>query len=137
MLLGGAAGAFVGPEALPLPLTFEDTRAAGVTLGSGVVLVFDEDADLGDALLRIAEFFRHESCGQCVPCRVGTVRQEELLHRLRAGRPHGSRAQELALYAELAQAMRDASICGLGQTAAAAIEGALARFDPFPEPEKR
>jgi NADH-quinone oxidoreductase subunit F len=133
VLLGGAAGTFVGPELLPLPLTFEDTRAAGVSLGSGVVLVYDEDADLGEALLRIAEFFRHESCGQCVPCRVGTVRQEELLHRLRDGRPNGSRAAELAMYAELAQAMRDASICGLGQTAAAAIEGALARFDLFPE----
>jgi len=137
VLLGGAAGTFVGPELLPLPLTFEDTRAAGVSLGSGVVLVYDEDADLGEALLRIAEFFRHESCGQCVPCRVGTVRQEELLHRLRAGKPNGSRAAEMAMYAELAQAMRDASICGLGQTAAAAIEGALARFDLFPEPEAR
>jgi len=133
VLLGGAAGTFVGPELLPLPLTFEDTRAAGVSLGSGVVMVYDEEADLGEALLRIAEFFRHESCGQCVPCRVGTVRQEELLLRLRAGRPLGSRAQELALYAELAQAMRDASICGLGQTAASAIEGALARFEIFPE----
>ena len=55
---------------------------AGATLGSGVVLVFDEHADLTAAVLRIAEFFRDESCGQCVPCRVGTVRQEEALHRL-------------------------------------------------------
>ena len=86
VLLGGAAGAFVGPDQLDLPLTYEDTRAAGVTLGSGVVIVYDEDADLVGALLRIAEFFRDESCGQCVPCRVGTVRQEEALHRLAAGR---------------------------------------------------
>ncbi len=132
ILLGGAAGAFVGPEALATPLTFEGTRAAGATLGSGVVLVYDETADLGDALLRVASFFRHESCGQCVPCRVGTVRQEELLQRLRRARPLGSRAEELALFAELSQAMRDASICGLGQTASSAIESALARFDPFP-----
>jgi NADH-quinone oxidoreductase subunit F len=67
-----------------------------------------------------------------VPCRVGTVRQEELLARLAEGRPLGSREQELALFQELAQAMRDASICGLGQTAASAIESALVRFDPFP-----
>jgi NADH-quinone oxidoreductase subunit F len=131
ILLGGAAGAFVGPDKLDTPLTFEGTRAAGATLGSGVVLVYAEGDDLGDALLRIAKFFRHESCGQCVPCRVGTVRQEELLHRLQQGRPLGSKQEELALYAELAQAMRDASICGLGQTAASAIESALARFDLF------
>ena len=67
VLLGGAAGTFVGPDQLDMPLTFEDTRAAGATLGSGVVMVFDESADLVDALLRIAGFFRDESCGQCVP----------------------------------------------------------------------
>ncbi len=132
VLLGGAAGTFVGPDALDMPLTFEGTRAAGASLGSGVVLVYDETADLADALLRIAEFFRHESCGQCVPCRVGTERQLELIRRLRDRRPLGSAGQELALFQELAQAMRDASICGLGQTAASAFQSALARFDPFP-----
>ena len=131
VLLGGAAGSFVGPDRLSLPLTFEGTRAAGTTLGSGVVLVYSAAADLGDALVRIAEFFRHESCGQCVPCRVGTVRQLELLQRLRRETPLGDRAQEMALFAELAQAMRDASICGLGQTASAAVASALALFDPF------
>jgi NADH-quinone oxidoreductase subunit F len=125
VLLGGAAGVFVGPDALDLPLTFEGTRAAGATLGSGVVMVFDETADLVGALVRIAAFFRDESCGQCVPCRIGTVRQEELLARMAAGRPQGSLADELALLAELGRAMRDASICGLGQTASTAIESAL------------
>ena len=85
VLLGGAAGTFVTPEQLDLPLTFEGTRAAGASLGSGVVVVFDDTVDLADILLRIAAFFRHESCGQCVPCRVGTVRQEEALRRLVAG----------------------------------------------------
>jgi NADH-quinone oxidoreductase subunit F len=128
VLLGGAAGAFVGPDLLDLPLTYEDTRAAGVTLGSGVVIVYDEQADLVGALLRIAEFFRDESCGQCVPCRVGTVRQEEALHRLAAGRPH---ADELQTLAELAQVMRDASICGLGQTAANAVASAITNLGVF------
>ncbi len=114
-----------GPDALDLPLTFEGTRAAGATLGSGVVMVFDETADLRSALVRIAAFFRDESCGQCVPCRIGTVRQEELLARLAAGRPRGTLADELALLADLGRGMRDASICGLGQTASAAIESAL------------
>ena len=125
VLLGGAAGTFVGPDSLGLPLTFEDTRAAGVSLGSGVVMVFDDAADLADALVRIAAFFRDESCGQCVPCRIGTVRQEELLARLVAGRPNGALADELALLADLGRGMRDASICGLGQTASAAIESAV------------
>jgi len=128
VLLGGAAGAFVGPELLDLKLTHEDTRTAGVTLGSGVVIVYDEEAELVPALLRIAEFFRDESCGQCVPCRVGTVRQEEALKRLAAGTPH---ADERATLAELAQVMRDASICGLGQTAANAIESAIVNLGVF------
>jgi NADH-quinone oxidoreductase subunit F len=125
ILLGGAAGTFVGPDALDVPLTFEGTRAIGAALGSGVVMVFDESTDLVDILRRIAAFFRDESCGQCVPCRVGTVRQEELLARLAAGRPRGSNGDELALLRDIGQAMRDASICGLGQTASSAIESAL------------
>jgi NADH-quinone oxidoreductase subunit F len=128
VLLGGAAGAFVGPDLLDLRLTYEDTRTAGVTLGSGVVIVYDENADLVGALLRIAEFFRDESCGQCVPCRVGTVRQEEALKRLAAGKPHEDELQTLA---ELAQVMRDASICGLGQTAANAVASAIVNLKVF------
>jgi len=131
VLLGGAAGVFVGPDALDTSLTFEATRAIGATLGSGVVMVFDETADMVGALTRIARFFRDESCGQCVPCRVGTVRQEELLARLSSGAAaaHGRRDDELALLREIGQAMRDASICGLGQTASSAIESALRHPD--------
>jgi NADH-quinone oxidoreductase subunit F len=122
VLLGGAAGSFLRPDQLDLPLTFEDARAAGATLGSGVVIVYDESADLVAAVLRIAEFFRDESCGQCVPCRVGTVRQEEALHRLAAGTVNGN---ELEVLADLTAVMRDASICGLGQTAASAVASAM------------
>ena len=125
ILLGGAAGVFIGPGALDTPLTFEGTRAIGATLGSGVVMVFDERADMVGTLRRIAAFFRDESCGQCVPCRVGTVRQEELLARLADRVVVRSREEELALLAEIGQAMRDASICGLGQTASSAIESAV------------
>ena len=109
-----------------MPLTFEATRAAGATLGSGVIMVFDETADLVDTLRRIAQFFRDESCGQCVPCRVGTRppggAARAARGRLAASRP---RDEELALLREIGQAMRDASICGLGQTASSAIESAL------------
>ncbi len=131
ILLGGAAGVFITPAEIEVPLTFEGTRAIGATLGSGVVMLFDDTVDLQDTVLRIATFFRDESCGQCVPCRVGTVRQEEALHRLASKRPLGSAAAEAALIDEVAQAMRDASICGLGQTAAGAIQSALRKLHLF------
>ena len=125
VLLGGAAGSFVGPDALDTPLTFEGVRAAGATLGSGVVLVLDDAVDVTGLLQRIARFFRDESCGQCVPCRVGTVRQEELLGRLARGAPLGPAARELALLDDIAAVARDASICGLGQTAVSATASAV------------
>jgi len=131
VLLGGAAGSFVSPKELDTPLTFEGTRAIGATLGSGVVLLFDDSVDLKQILLRIAAFFRSETCGQCVPCRVGTMRQEEALHRLAQRKPLGSNEQESALLKEMAQAMRDASICGLGQTASGAILSAMDRWSLF------
>ena len=128
VLLGGAAGTFLRRDELDLRLTHEDTRAAGTTLGSGVVMVVDDTVDLHGLVLRIARFFRDESCGQCVPCRVGTVRQEEALHRMAAGRPLGGLPTEIALLDDVGAAMKDASICGLGQTAYAAIESAIKRL---------
>jgi NADH-quinone oxidoreductase subunit F len=125
VLLGGAAGVFVGPDALDMPLTFEGVRAAGATLGSGVVLVLDDTVSVPGLLRRITQFFRDESCGQCVPCRVGTVRQEELVARLAGGTPIGSVATELELLSDIGAVSRDASICGLGQTALSAVESAV------------
>jgi NADH-quinone oxidoreductase subunit F len=125
VLLGGAAGSFVGPDALDTPLTFEGVREIGATLGSGVVLVLDEQVDIGALLNRITRFFRDESCGQCVPCRVGTVRQEELVARLVRGTPLGSMSQELSLLDDIIAVTKDASICGLGQTAVAAVQSAV------------
>ena len=122
VLLGGAAGSFVTGNQLDVPLSFEGTRAIGATLGSGAVMVLDDTADLNAILLRIAAFFRHESCGQCVPCRIGTKRQEEILQRMLARQSSGN---DMMLLTEIAQAMRDASICGLGQTAASAIQSAI------------
>jgi NADH-quinone oxidoreductase subunit F len=131
VLLGGAAGSFVTPDDLDLKLTLEDAREFGTTLGSGVVLVLDDQADLPEILMTIAGFMRDESCGQCVPCRVGTVRQEEALGRLISGRTRGTVQDELNLIAEIGRAMRDASICGLGQTASSAVESAVARLGVF------
>jgi NADH-quinone oxidoreductase subunit F len=121
VLLGGAAGSFVGPDQLDLPLTFEGARQAGVSLGSGVIMAFDDTVDLAPVVARIAEFFRHESCGQCVPCRVGTIRQHELLV---TAAPAAS-ASPLSLLDEIDRAMKDASICGLGHTAGTAVRSAI------------
>ncbi|WP_330281749.1 NAD(P)H-dependent oxidoreductase subunit E [Streptomyces sp. NBC_00588] len=130
VLLGGAAGGFVRPDETAVPLTFEGTREAGTTLGSGVVMAFDDTVPLPRLLLRIAEFFRDESCGQCAPCRVGTVRQEEALHRI-AERTGAAAADDIALLREVGRAMRDASICGLGQTAWNAVESAIDRLGAY------
>ncbi|MGY5013427.1 NADH-ubiquinone oxidoreductase-F iron-sulfur binding region domain-containing protein [Streptomyces sp. 900105755] len=130
VLLGGAAGGFVRPDELAIPLTFEGTREAGTTLGSGVVMAFDDTVPLPQLLLRIAQFFRDESCGQCVPCRVGTVRQEEALHRI-VERTGADAAGDVALLREVGRAMRDASICGLGQTAWNAVESAIDRLGAY------
>ncbi len=125
ILLGGAAGTMVGPEALDWPVTFEGMRERGATLGSGVVVLIDDAADGMALLRRIAAFFRDESCGQCVPCRVGTVRQEELLTRAATGRAWADDGERLQ---QLDQVMRDASICGLGQTASSVVMSAKNRF---------
>ncbi|GAA3145613.1 hypothetical protein GCM10010521_35840 [Streptomyces rameus] len=130
VLLGGAAGGFVRPDELGIPLTFEGTREAGTTLGSGVVMAFDDTVPLPRLLLRIAEFFRDESCGQCVPCRVGTVRQQEALARI-AERTGAAAADDIALLRDVGRAMRDASICGLGQTAWNAVESAIDRLGAY------
>jgi NADH-quinone oxidoreductase subunit F len=118
VLLGGAAGAFT--DAWDLPLTFEATSARGLSLGSGAIVVFDADSDFPAVVQRIAAFLRDESCGQCVPCRVGTVRQEEALVRL-----NGGHEGEVRLLADIERVMRDASICGLGQTAGNAVQSAI------------
>jgi NADH-quinone oxidoreductase subunit F len=131
VLLGGAAGVFVGPGELDISLTFEGARAAKATLGSGVICLFDDSVDMTQILLRIASFFRDESCGQCVPCRVGTVRQEEALTRIASARTRHGVGEEVALLDEVGLAMKDASICGLGQTAYAAIESAIHRVGVF------
>ena len=116
---GGAAATMLTPADLGLPLSAEGLRPRGATVGSGAVVVLDETADLLDVLRRGAEFFAHESCGQCVPCRIGTQRQVELLARLAAGE------DVTGLLGEVGSAMRDASICGLGQTAASMVQSGL------------
>src|SRR5690606_25716018 len=111
VLCGGAAGTFLAPGELDQPFAFEALQAIGGTVGSGALVVFDDQADLWDAVERIARFFMEESCGQCVPCRVGTRRQWEWVRAQRRRRAHGQGPVEPdALLQDLAQVMRDASI---------------------------
>ena len=123
ILLGGAAGMFVDGDSMDLELSIEATRAAGVTLGSGVVTLFDDTVDFTSLLVRIAAFFKNESCGQCVPCRVGTKRQYEVIVEM--GQRGSLLPERSTLIDDMAAAMADASICGLGHTAAGAIQSAI------------
>ena len=122
VLFGGAAGAFALPDQLDVRLTFEDLRAAGLPLGSGVVMVFDESRDLRLVLERLGHFFAHESCGKCYPCQLGTQRQKEILERVAAGKTLIGDVDRLQ---DVGWTMTDASLCGLGQTAATAVLSAI------------
>lgn len=123
ILMGGAAGSFIGADMLDVPLTIEASRENGFALGSGVIMLLNDTVDFDDFVARIAKFFRDESCGQCVPCRVGTVRQGESLLRIRE--KGASVDAERAMLDDFAMVMKDSSICGLGHTASGAILSAM------------
>lgn len=125
VLFGGAAGAFATPKHLDVKLTFEDLRAAGLPLGSGVITVFDESRDLRDVLARLGKFFAHESCGKCYPCQIGTQRQMEILDRIADGKIIDGDLDRLE---DVGWTMIDSSLCGLGQTAATAVLSAMKEF---------
>jgi NADH-quinone oxidoreductase subunit F len=122
ILFGGAAGAFATEKDLDVKMSFEDLRQAGLPLGSGVVTVFDQTRDLRDVLMRLARFFADESCGKCYPCQLGTQQQYEIMQRLAAGKALGGDRERLA---DIGWTMTDASLCGLGQTAATAVISAM------------
>jgi NADH-quinone oxidoreductase subunit F len=123
VLMGGAAGTFLKPDEIDVPLTFEDLRAAGSTFGSGAIMVFNTTSDLRDVLRRLAVFFQHESCGKCFPCQLGTQRQLEILQRAESPR-RGDRERLL----DIGWTMTEASLCGLGQTAGSAVLSAIDKF---------
>ena len=131
ILHGRRRGGFLRPDELELPLTFEARPRAKTTLGSSVVLVLDDSVDLPRLLMRIAHILPERVVRSVRACRVGTVRQQESLARLVSGKTIGGPQRELAVIAEVGQCMRDASICGLGQTASSAIESAIDRLRVF------
>lgn len=125
VLLGGAAGAFAVPAQLDVRLSFEDLRAAGLTLGSGAVMVFNQSRDLRAVLAGLTRFFAHESCGKCYPCQLGTQRQMEVMERVAAGQVRPGDVERLQ---DVGWTMTDASLCGFGQTAALAVHSAMRQF---------
>ena len=122
VLMGGAAGAFASEKDLDVILSFENLSTAGLPLGSGAVMVFDDSADMRDVLKRLGHFFADESCGKCYPCQLGTQRQHEILDRAAAGAAVAGDRERLS---DVGGTMIDASLCGLGQTAATAVLSAM------------
>lgn len=131
VLMGGAAGAFVKPDELDMPLTYEDARARNIPLGSGVVMVFDETADLRQTLYELSRFFAHESCGKCFPCQLGSQRQMEIWDRI--AHNGGAKATDKQVLLDVGFTMTETSLCGLGQTAASAVLTALQRWPELAE----
>ncbi len=118
VLLGGAAGKFVAPDQLDVTLTTQGVRKAGLSLGSGAVVVFDENVDMKFVLHGLGHFFAHESCGKCYPCQLGTQRQAEILDRNLRGQAFEGDIERLE---DIIATMTDTSLCGLGQTAGSAV----------------
>ena len=120
---GGASSNFLGPDQLDVPLDFGSLRAAGSMLGSGALVVMAEGTDLLAAATNVLRFFRDESCGKCVPCRVGSTKAHQILagHLAGGGGPGGVDER----ITELEEVMRRTSICGLGQVALGPVASVL------------
>jgi formate dehydrogenase len=118
-LPGGASGGILPASLADVPLDFDTLAPHGAFVGSCAVVVLSEHDRARDAAANLLRFFRHESCGQCTPCRVGTAKAEPLLD---------ADAWDGALLGELSRAMRDASICGLGQAAPNPFDSVLRHF---------
>lgn len=127
IMMGGAAGVFIPPAQMDMPLTYEHSRERGIPIGSGVVMVFDDTVDLRVPLYEISRFFAHESCGKCFPCQLGTQRQMEILSRAKAG---NLRPEDHEALLDIGFAMTKTSLCGLGQTAASTV---LSAANHWPE----
>lgn len=120
---GGASSNFLGADALELPLDFDRLAQAGTMLGSGAAIYIAEGRDLLDVGLSITRFFRNESCGKCVPCRVGSEKAVSLIEK-----SGGVSAEDEALLRELNETMQQTSICGLGQVALGPLLSILSEF---------
>jgi NADP-reducing hydrogenase subunit HndC len=122
---GGSSGSIIPASLQDTPMDFESFRKAGVSLGSGALLICDQNTCIVDLVKVLLQFFRFESCGKCTPCRVGTQRAYEIVDRISQGQ---GRLEDLDVLIGLGQEMERASNCGLGQTAAVPIRDMLKHF---------
>lgn len=124
-LIGGAAGAFLGPDMLDIQMDFVNLREYAAVLGSGAILVMDEGADMVDMLQSVLHFFRHESCGHCVPCRLGTAQLVKIIDRIAVSKGTQGDVDKLL---KISDTMRDTSFCPLGQSLYLPISSSLKYF---------
>lgn len=122
---GGSSGSIIPASLQDTPMDFESFRKAGVSLGSGALLICDQNTCIVDLVKVLMQFFRFESCGKCTPCRIGTQRAYEIVERITQGQ---GKLDELDKLLSLAHEMERASNCGLGQTAAVPIRDMLKHF---------
>jgi NADH-quinone oxidoreductase subunit F len=122
---GGPSGGCLPTEKLDLPIDYASLTAAGSIMGSGGMIVMDENTCMVDVAKYFLNFLRDESCGKCISCREGTQRMWEIVSKISEGR---GKMQDLDLLQELAVAVTDASMCGLGQTAANPVLSTLRYF---------
>ncbi|MDR1656957.1 MAG: NADH-quinone oxidoreductase subunit F [Deltaproteobacteria bacterium] len=124
--LGGQSGPIGSPAQLDTPYSYTDLRKAGLSVGSGAIVVLDETVSIIEYLKGVTEFFIHESCGKCVPCREGNKQLYAILEKLSV--PGAATAADLANLRRLVTTMTAASFCGLGQSAAVALNTAWKHF---------
>ncbi len=122
---GGSSMPVLKADNLDVPLDFESLRKAGTLAGSGGIIVISEDVNIVDATLNVAQFYAHESCGQCTPCREGTLWMEKMLHRMKAG--HG-RPEDVDLLWDVADNIDGKTICPLGEAAAWPVKAFLKNY---------
>ncbi len=111
---GGPSGGFIPANLIDLPVDYESLTAAGSIMGSGGMVVIDEDTCMVDMTRFFLSFTQAESCGKCIPCRWGTKQMLDILEDIASGR---GRPDDIELLQELAESVKDGSLCGLGQTA--------------------
>ncbi len=126
-LLGGAAGTFVGASMLDERMTYDNLKEKGATLGSGAVIIMAEGDSVYDILHNCLRFFRHESCGKCVPCRVGTTQLVSEADKLRNGHP--DKKSLLVRMVKQSEIMAATSLCPLGQSPVLPLESAVRYFE--------
>jgi NADH-quinone oxidoreductase subunit F len=122
---GGSSVPLLPASLVDTGLDYESMNAAGTFLGSGGVIVVDDQTCIVDALLNVTKFYRHESCGKCTPCREGTYWMEEVLERLESGE---GRDSDVDLLGDVADNILGKSFCALGDAAAMPVQGALKHF---------